>query len=334
MPDIECLADIQTTEIEYLSALRLPLGMLVGIEGNPGEGKTWVQLYIAAALSNGRDPFTKAPCKPVASIIVSCENHPNVLVARLTAMGANMKRIHLLNGVINKDKSKRSLTLSDTTTIRAAIIGTNARYIVFDPLQSYMGANVDSHKANETRPLLDALAKLAAEMNVCIVIVRHLAKSNTGRNIHAGLGSTDISGAMRIILRVGTASDDPLNRAIFHTKSNIGVCAEPLGFVIEGKDDAARLVWKGKSSLTLADLNAPESSKRRTQVDDAEDYLREALADGPKFINDLVKNSGFNKNALDRASVRGGIKKTRKGESGPWLWELNPPSKFSRRAGE
>jgi hypothetical protein len=260
---------------------------------------------------------------------MSNENPSSEIRKRLRAMGADMKRIHILRGATNSDGSERGITLADISLIKEAIRKTGAKFFIIDPIQSYMGANVDSHKANETRPLMDGLGKLAEELHIVILILQHLSKGGGGRAGTRGLGSIDIIGAMRSVLMLGSAPNEPQNRALVHVKSNVGPLAPSLSFAIEGKDDNAKIVWKGKSSLTAADLAAPDGPRRTTQVDDAETYLREQLASGPKKARNIEGEGAFSKAALHRACRRVGVVKTRQGESGPWVWSIRD-RKFAR----
>ena len=53
------------------------------------------------------------------------------------------------------------------------------------------------HRSNETRPILDGLAKLAEKHHVAVLILRHASKNGSGRAIYRGLGSIDFTGAVR-----------------------------------------------------------------------------------------------------------------------------------------
>ena len=321
-PSIERLADVEARIVEWLWKYRLPLGMIAGLEGNPGDGKTYLGLCIAAEGSRGREPYTGAKRAPFNTLYLSNENITAVTTKqRYTAMGGDERRFFVLKGAVMSDGTVRGITLADIHTIEKAVEKTDARLVIIDPLQSYMGADVDSHKANETRPLLDGLAKLAERLNICILIIRHLAKGSGNRAIHRGLGSIDITGAMRSVMMVGTAPDDPQNRALVHTKSNIGPLAESLRFAIEGKDLAAKLIWKGISRLTATDLAAPDGVKRKTQVELGADYLYEQLAGEAKPVSALVCEE-FNERTLQRAALKIGVTRKRKGESGAWVWSL------------
>ena len=71
--DIVCLADLQPQPVEWLWQHRLAAGTLAMLSGEPGSGKTWVALAIAAALTRGRDPFTGEKLKPATVLYASAE---------------------------------------------------------------------------------------------------------------------------------------------------------------------------------------------------------------------------------------------------------------------
>lgn len=47
--------------------------------------------------------------------------------------------------------------------IEKAIQQTGAKLIILDPIQAYIGANVDMHRANEIRPVMSKLGRIAEE---------------------------------------------------------------------------------------------------------------------------------------------------------------------------
>ena len=104
-------------------------------------------------------------------------------------------------------------------------------------------------------------------------------------------------------------------------KNNLGPQAESLGYEIVGDKMDAKLEWRGKSNLTSADLLAPDAAgEDRSDIAEAEDYIREQLAQGPKLVRDLKKGTEINERTLQRAGKRVGISRSRDGENGPWRW--------------
>jgi hypothetical protein len=312
---IEQLSDIQPKPVRWLWKLYLAFGMLAMLSGDPDGGKTFIALAIAAAFSRGKVPYSGERCNPITTLYMSIENAAEYVTRpRFDALGGDPKRFFILKG---------TLTLQDVDHIRAALIQTGAELLIIDPLQSYLGAQVDSHRSNETRPVMDGLIRLAEELGICILIIRHLAKASGGRAIHRGLGSIDLTGAVRMEMLAGSAPDDPQVRALVQIKNNVGPRAQSLRYEIAGKEKDAKLIWRGTSDLTSADLLAPEGSKKRkTQIDYAKEYLRTELAKGPQLVNDLEKRGEFPLHVLQKARTELGLALTRKGEGGPWVWGL------------
>ena len=150
--------------------------------------------------------------------------------------------------------------------------------------------------------------------------MRHFAKSPTGKAIHRGLGSIDLTGAVRTELHAGSVDD---KRAMVQAKSNLGQFGESLGYEIGG-DGSFR--WTGKSDLTAIDLQAAESTREeRSAIDEACDYLEQALADGPRKVKELEEGTDLHTRTLRRAAEKLGVKRTRDGERGPWVWALAGP---------
>ena len=337
-PLLVCLADVKEKTLEYLSKPRLPLGMISGLEGNPGQGKSLICVRIAADGSRGVDSFTGAKCEPFSTVYMSNENLlAAVTKPRFEAAGGDVQRFFSLECAVSSDGTKSGITLADIPLLEKAVMQAHAKLLVIDPLQSYMGANVDSHKANETRPLLDGLARLAEKLNICILIIRHLAKGGASRAIFAGLGSIDIAAAMRSVLMAGCAPDDENNRALVQTKAAAGMLAPSLRFAIGGVDVRAKITWRGTSELTGADLMAPQGGAK-SEIHKATEFLREQLKAGPKLRAELTSDE-FSARTLERAADRIGVEKVRKvvpgkGAQGPWEWSLAPAlARFTRGGG-
>jgi hypothetical protein len=228
-PELICLTDVNPLEVEWLWEPYLPAGMLSMLSGDPGGGKTFISLAIAAALSKGQTPYTGEPCKPVNTVYLSLENSPEYVVRpRFDLLQGDPARLHILAGTITgkgKNVQRGSISLKDVAQLEMALTNTRAGLLIVDPIQSYLGADVDSHRSNETRPVLDGLARLASEHKCCVLMVRHLSKNSGGRAIHRGLGSIDITGAVRTELMAGATADDAQRRALVQVKSNLELVA-------------------------------------------------------------------------------------------------------------
>ena len=324
-PDLLTLSSVDACPVNWLWKPYLPHAMLAMLSGDPGAGKTYISLAIAAALTLGKAPFTGETRKPADVLYLSVENSAeHVIRPRFDLLGGDATRFHLLRGsVIGDGKNARrgSVQLSDLQLLGDALQKTHAELLVVDPIQSYLGAHVDAHRSNETRPVLDGLARLAEDHQTCPLLVRHLSKAPAGKAIHRGLGSIDLTGAVRTELLAGNLPDEPTQRALVHLKSNLGQLGSSLGYSIEA-DGTFR--WTGESQVTAGELLAAEAVPQdQSEIETALEFLRDVLKDGlPRKVRELESASGVNARTLRRASQRLGVKHSREGEKGAWLWAL------------
>ena len=125
------------------------------------------------------------------------------------------------------------------------------------------------NKANETRPVLDALVGLCKQYNCTTLFVRHIGKAQQDKTTSLGLGSIDITANFRSVLVLGYDPDDPKGprRILAHAKSNTAAMGRSLAYKMLSTEqvfttdtgdrityEAPRLEWDGASSLTAEDL--------------------------------------------------------------------------------
>lgn len=334
-PDLVCLADVEAKPAPWLWPGYLAYGMLALLSGDPGAGKTFLSLAIAADLSRGRLPASDNMCEPINTLYMSNENAPEFVVRpRFDAQGGDASRLHMLLGSLTGEGNaakKEAFTFKDLEVLQNALQTTKARLVIIDPLQSYVGAGVNCNLANETRPLLDGLAKTAEKNDACILLLRHLNKGSEGKAMYRGLGSIDFTGAARMEMLAGCDSQDKNSRALLQIKNNVAGYAKGLGYRIHSDGSSvAHLEWTGASALTDADLLGPPfEAASRPKIDCAVEFLQRELSTGPKLQNTLSESSGIHNRTLERAFEKIGGIKSRAGERGAWLWGLAPPSPTS-----
>ena len=118
------------------------------------------------------------------------------------------------------DESKKELTLYDER-LECAIQKTSAKLIVLDPLQAYLGCDVDMHRANEVRPIFKRLSQMAERTGCAIILIGHMNKAQGLKSSYRGLVSIDFRAAARSILLVGRLHDNPTIRIVAHDKSSL-----------------------------------------------------------------------------------------------------------------
>lgn len=204
-----------------------PAGENHNFTGRPRRGKTTLALQIIAALTTGKPVWEGAPpMEPVNVIYQTAEDGlSDTIKPRLVVAGADCARVMVI------DDFDRALTLDDDR-LEQAIEQTGARLVVLDPIQGYIGASVDMHRANEIRPLMYRIAKLAEKYGCAILLIGHMNKNSGEKSSYRGLGSIDFQAAARSVLVVGRIKDDPTLRVVCPAKAHWPRRAGLLPFVL------------------------------------------------------------------------------------------------------
>ena len=240
------MADIDPIEVEWVWHPYIPRGKLTLLEGDPGQGKSWISLGIATALSLGHGlPGQEDPKLPSRVLVMTAEDGlDDTIRPRLDSMGADVTRVYACEGVDSFDEEGLDLLENRAAELRPDLM-------VVDPLVAYIGARVDIHRANETRAVLSRLASIADRTRSAVLAIRHLNKSSGGKAIYRGLGSIDFTAAVRSVLLVGQDPDDTTSGAVVHIKSNLAPRGDSLGYRLSPKDGFA---WTGPSTVTADEL--------------------------------------------------------------------------------
>jgi AAA domain len=326
--DIVCLSDVQPRPIEWLWQDRLASGTLAMLSGDPGAGKTWVALAIAAALSHGRAPGSGEALEPCTVLYASTQNTGSELVRpRFAKLDGDASRLVLLRGVVAEDTGQSTtLTLGDTAALEDALYRTHARLLIVDPLHSYFGGL----HASRRNHVLDRLARLAHRHRCCILFVRHLSKRSASR----AMRSVDLSGAVRTEFLAGSSPDAPSRPALLQVKSNLGPLAQPLCYRI---DPAGSFAWTGPSHITLEEMLAdrPTGAGQPKRKFVAE-WLRQNLQNGSRsqYMIELdAQRDGISIATLRRSKFDLGVESSKDGKLGAWYWSL-PPAQEDQPAGQ
>jgi hypothetical protein len=316
--DLVCLADIEPRPVDWLWPDRLACGTLAMLSGDPGSGKTWVALAIAAALSRGRVPSTNHTLQPCTVLYASAANGAAELIRpRFAQLDGDPARLILLRGVLTASAQPASLSLRDTPMLEDALQRTQARLLIIDPLHSHLWA-LDRHRANDSARAFDSLARLAEKHRCCILLVRHLRKR--GR----GLTSIELSAAVRTEFIAASSPDAPTRPALVQVKSNLGCLAPSLGYLI---DNTGAFSWTGPSALT------PEEVMMDRPIDaglpkrkHAAEWLRGYLLDGERSqynVESAAHRDGVSIITLRRAKFDLGVVSTKESVTGAWFWALS-----------
>ena len=289
---------VEVEQIEWLLYPFIPYGKVTIIQGDPGEGKTTMVLQIIAKLTRGESilPADSTKDKRIdidsESDMVDAENIENnastqhleapvnviyqtaedglgdTIKPRLLAAGADCTKVMVI------DDSEQPLTMADVR-LEEAIVQTKARMVVLDPIQGFLGSEVDMHRANEIRPLMKRIAVLAEKYHCAIILIGHMNKNSNGKSSYRGLGSIDFQATARSVLIVGRLKDNPQIRVMVQDKSSLAPEGEPIAFELD-KENGFR--WLGHYDISADDLLC--GIPREKKSEQAENLILEYLSQG------------------------------------------------------
>ena len=264
---IRCLADIKQVPIEWLWPGRIPKRAVVTFVGDPGLGKSFLTIDIAARISRGV-PWPDCPdvANPVGSVILlSAEDHmASTVLARLNAAGADLTRIFTMD-VADRAGGVRTFTVADMLALEQTVRQAGeVRLVVLDPITAYMG-EVDDNKNTEVRAVVKSLSDLAETLDFSAVLVTHLNKNSDGRPLSRVMGSMAYVTAPRAAWVLAKDKTNPARRTFSPMKMNLGPDDTSLAFTIDG--ETMTLVWEPTPlHLTAEDVlgNDPARQQRRS----------------------------------------------------------------------
>lgn len=316
------MEDVVSKEVEWLWYPYIPYGKITIIEGDPGEGKTTLVLKLAAALSRG----LPLPCdddkeyEPIHIIYQTAEDGiEDTIKPRLEKAGADCSMIRVI------DETDKELSMTDDR-LEQAIIETKARLIILDPIQAYIGATVDMHRANEIRPVLKHLGIIAEKHNCAIILIGHMNKASGSKSTYRGLGSIDIQATAKSVLLVARLRDKPNIRIMAHDKSSLAPAGDAIGF--EMTEDNG-MVCIGPYDITIDELLSGNEGRGKKKLDIAENFIKEYFGSNKvipsnEIMMEAAKRS-IKRNTLLSAKKKLGITSDKeKAEDGTiyWTWVM------------
>ena len=271
------------------------------MQGNPGEGKTFFAMQLAAACTNQKFLPDMEPFEPFNMIFQTAEDGlGDTVKPRLLSSGADLQRVLVI------DDTENPLTLADDRIEKAI-----------------REANVDMNRANEVRPVFRKLADIAQSTGCAIVMIGHLNKASGTQSTYRGLGSIDIAAVVRSILFVGKVKDDPTTRVIVHEKSSLAPLGQALAFSL---GDQKGFRWIGAYDISAEDLLAGgEGTRTELKQEQAVKLIYEFLSDGREAsvaeINKEAIERGISERTVRmvRNSMKDKLESERRGKDW-WIW--------------
>ena len=312
------MADVELTSVEWLWFPYIPFGKLTIIQGNPGEGKTYFAMRLAAACTNRKPLPNMEPLEPFNIIYQTAEDGlGDTVKPRLIEAEADLERVLVI------DDRDTPLTLSDDRLARA-IRENQARLVIIDPVQAFLGADVDMNRANEVRPIFRSLGDIAQATGCAVVLIGHLNKAAGAQSTYRGLGSIDITAAVRSLLFIGKLKDSPTTRVLIHEKSSLAPPGQSLAFSL---GDEKGFEWIGAYDITADELLAgTDTSKTESKTAQAQMLILELLADGKRMpsaeLEKAVNERGISSRTMRTAKSRIGDRLVSEKDGTAWVCYL------------
>jgi len=300
------LSSIEAKEVDWLMPPLIPYGMITIMEGDPGVGKSYLAMHIAAQVSIGGSLPGVPKLRKGRVLYISAEDDPGYTIRpRIDAMGGDPDRIRIQADYTALDDDGLEQLMDEIRRKPPALI-------IIDPLFAYVPSNADMYRPNVIRALLSELKEAAEYDETAILLVRHLTKTKRDKAIYQGSGSMDVIGAARSAFLVARHPDDENLKIVAHVKHNISEQGQSWVYelVKETEDGLPILKWVGPSNLTIDDLMGGDDGDRKTALDQAIDFLRDELKNGPRAVGHIeakAQAQGIAARTIDRARKEIGV---------------------------
>ncbi|RFU46783.1 AAA family ATPase [Paraburkholderia sp. DHOC27] len=346
---LQCAADVKPQPVLWLWPDWLPVGKLTVLAGSAGTGKTTLALALAAVVTHGGQWPDVTGCGCCGQVLMwSSEDDPaDTLVPRLMAAGADLSKVHFVGSVAKADGElapfdpARDLPLLSERIARMD----GARLLIVDPVLSAIGG--DAHRANDVRRDLQPLVDLAARHGCAVIGISHFSKGSKGNApVERVIGSQAFGALARMVLV--TAKEEGTERRILaRAKSNIAPDDGGFAYALERVEVQAGIranvvIWgeriEGSARDILGDVeqDAGQDSER-SERDEAKDFLRSLLADGPvpvKMIQADARGAGLAWRTIERAKRELGADARKPSGSSGWWWALSEQDRQGRHQEE
>jgi predicted ATP-dependent serine protease len=314
--EYELYSSITEKKVDWLWYPYIPYGKISILQGDPGCGKSTFIMELISCVTTGKVFPNGQTIKP-HNVIYQCSEDgiSDTIKPRLTAAGANCNRVAYIN------EEMFGLTLDDEI-VRNTIIKFKAKLLVVDPLQAYLG-DADLSNASSIRRILRRLGLWASQYDCAIVLVGHLNKRSSLKELYRGLGSIDVAAAARSVLQIDVDEDNNTNRVVRHVKSSLAPKGNEMYFHIT---DQGSIAWDSVCESTFPACGEMEDREPTIKTEKqwkAALIIKEMLEKEPIESADIIKRMNelkISKRTAMKVKQILGIESRKIGQK--WYWSL------------
>lgn len=337
--EVVCMADVKAKPIEWLWQDWVAIGKVSVLAGEGGVGKSTILCDLAARTTRGQQWPDGGPATDSGSVIILAaeDDVEDTLAPRLLAAGADMSRVFNIRSVRGDNLLRRSFSLqADLERLEDEIEKRgNVRLVIIDPVSSYLGRGIDSHKNSEVRSVLEPLGEMASRKGVAVICNNHFSKGGGTANSRI-IGSVAFVNQARSAFIVTKDKENEGRLLLIPSKTNIAPLKFGLAYRIEGLTvtegctdiETSRINWEDSPvTITADEATAPRGIGYESKSGKAEamEFLKEILAGGSRPASEVkahAHEAGITDKMLRTAREALGLDVTKGGMSEGWIWAL------------
>jgi len=318
---LTCLGEIAPVPIQWLWQPFFPAGKISLIGGDPGAGKSWFCLDLAARVSGGFPWPDFKPNRVSGKIIFLAgeDTAADILRPRFDSLSGDPSKLFVFSKTELDLSSPEGIKILESEIVRLS----DVRLLVIDPVLDFSG-KTDPNSSQRVRPeLMSPLARLAEKFNLTILLVMHLNKAQALSAIYRVGGSVSAwVGKSRAAFIIFRDRNDPKRRVFSPIKANLAP-EDPAQLAF--RLIAGRLEFENDPvKIDMAEHLGPEQRREDApQLAEAAVFLRDLLKDGPvaaKEIQQEARAAGIALRTIERCKPELGITSSRR--LGRWEWSL------------
>ena len=310
---VKMYSDVRPMSVNWLWYPYIPYGKITILQGDPGDGKSTMIMNIIAAVSTGGFTPDGKKIKKPQTVIYQCSEDgvADTIKPRLLVAGAACDKVAFI------DEEKTGLSLDDEN-MRRAICGLGAKLLVVDPFQAYFGDG-DLSNTMGVRKIMHRLGIWASLYDCAIVLIGHLNKNTSSKDLYRSLGSIDVMAAARSVLQVSCSEDKQGIKVLKQVKSSLAPKGKDICFRLDAEQGIVWFYNEENNSENGQKMHNEQYTKQELTAK----LLHKVLINGPVAANAIVQY--FSKADISERTVMLmkkllGIKSFRKG--GKWYWVL------------